>query len=213
MSTIIKDLADIQHKLKAPKGQFNSFGKYKYRSCEDILEAVKPLLAEKSLVLTLEDDIALIGERFYVKATVKVMDAQGGIVTTTAYAREDETKKGMDASQITGSCSSYARKYALSGLFAIDDTKDSDALVPTDEAPATPVKTKPATDTEMTALKEQFNAMCKNHKLNGGAILKYYDLAPKTITKEQLVQLVSGIEGMLSDPKAINELPKEWRMN
>ena len=121
---ISKKLAEIQQKLKAPKGQMNKFGGYKYRSCEDILEAVKPLLGD--LILTVSDDIALVGNRVYVKATATVSDGEH-TVSTTAFAREAETKKGMDDAQITGSASSYARKYALNGLFCIDDTKDADA--------------------------------------------------------------------------------------
>ena len=122
----MKELVDIQSKLKAPKGQYNSFGKYKYRSCEDILEAVKPLLKENNCVLTIADDIILVGDRFYVKAIVTLKNSSGETVTTTAFAREEESKKGMDGSQVTGASSSYARKYALNGMFCIDDTKDSD---------------------------------------------------------------------------------------
>jgi hypothetical protein len=120
------NLAEIQQKLKAPKGQFNDFGKYNYRNCEDILEAVKPLLAEYGATIVLTDDIVLIGNRYYVKATAILSD---GVISysTCAFARESETKKGMDESQITGSSSSYARKYALNGLFAIDDTDDADS--------------------------------------------------------------------------------------
>ena len=119
-------LLRIQSELKAPKGQFNAFGKYKYRSCEDILEALKPLLAREKLILTLSDEMVEIGGRVYVQATATVSD---GSVSqpVTAYAREEETKKGMDGSQITGAASSYARKYALNGLFLIDDAADSDA--------------------------------------------------------------------------------------
>ena len=124
MNDLTNKLAMIQQKLKAPKGQMNTFGKYKYRSCEDILEAVKPLLGE--LVLTISDDIVEVGGRVYVKATVSLSSGSGN-VSTTAFARESDTKKGMDESQITGATSSYARKYALNGLFCIDDTKDSDA--------------------------------------------------------------------------------------
>lgn len=120
-------LKQIQHELKAPKGQFNQYGGYKYRSCEDILEAVKPLLNKYNCSLTITDDIVEVGGRVYVKATTLLTDAAGNKETTTAFAREEEAKKGMDASQITGSASSYARKYALNGLFAIDDTKDADA--------------------------------------------------------------------------------------
>lgn len=125
---INEKLLKIQIELKAPKGQYNSFGKYKYRSCEDILEAVKPLLQENKCTLTIKDDMEQIGDRYYIKATAILADteADNTIITNTAYAREEESKKGMDGSQITGTASSYARKYALNGLFLIDDTKDAD---------------------------------------------------------------------------------------
>ena len=117
----------IQSKLKAPKGQYNSFGKYNYRSCEDILEGVKPLLSEQGLILTIEDSIEMIGDRYYVKATATLSDGTNSI-STSAYAREPLEKKGADASQVTGATSSYARKYALNGLLCIDDTKDADTM-------------------------------------------------------------------------------------
>ena len=120
----VKELAKIQQELKAPKGQYNSFGKYKYRSCEDILEAVKPLL--DGCVLTLNDEIVEVGSRVYVKATASLQNEKGTSFSTSSFAREPASKKGMDESQITGAASSYARKYALNGLFAIDDTVDSD---------------------------------------------------------------------------------------
>lgn len=120
-------VGDIQHKLKAPKGQYNSFGKYNYRSCEDILEGVKPLLKEHNLALLIDDEIVQIGERYYVKATAKITDGRE-FVSATAYAREPDIKKGMDESQITGATSSYARKYALNALLCIDDTKDADTM-------------------------------------------------------------------------------------
>jgi len=119
----MKILNEIQKTLKAPKGQFNAFGKYKYRSCEDILEAVKPLLGEATL--TISDEIILIGDRYYIKATVTLRKHPEN-VSVSAFARESFVKKGMDESQITGAASSYARKYALNGLFCIDDTKDAD---------------------------------------------------------------------------------------
>lgn len=119
-------LAKIQSLIKAPKGQFNSFGKYKYRSCEDIVEAVKPVINELGFYLTLSDEIVNIGDRFYIKATATISNGTE-TYSVSAYAREEESKKGMDGSQVTGASSSYARKYALNGLFAIDDTKDSDA--------------------------------------------------------------------------------------
>lgn len=118
-------LLKIQMELKAPKNQTNSFGGYNYRSCEDIFEAVKPLLKEVGLVLRITDELVNIGERYYIKATAILTDGSDTI-ENTAYAREEETKKGMDGSQITGASSSYARKYALNGLFLIDDVKDSD---------------------------------------------------------------------------------------
>mgnify|MGYP000182182180 FL=1 len=125
---IYEKLTEVQNELKAPKSKYNSFGKYNYRSCEDILEAVKPILKAKRLAMTVKDDVFNIGDRFYIMATVTVFDCESEEkVTTTAYAREDADKKGMDGSQITGSSSSYARKYALNGMFAIDDTKDADS--------------------------------------------------------------------------------------
>lgn len=116
----------IQSTLKAPKGQYNSFGKYKYRSCEDILESVKPLLSKHDCALVITDDVVMLGDRIYVKATAKLISGSEQ-VESSAFAREEDTKKGMDSSQVTGAASSYARKYALNGLFCIDDTKDSDA--------------------------------------------------------------------------------------
>lgn len=126
-SALLLHLAQIQSELKAPKGQRNTFGKYNYRSCEDILEAVKPLLKERGLVILITDDIVQLGERYYVRATATIYDSEGSYISNSALAREEAVKKGMDASQITGATSSYARKYALNGLFAIDDTKDADA--------------------------------------------------------------------------------------
>ncbi|HBL4690880.1 ERF family protein [Citrobacter sedlakii] len=116
-------LAEIQEHLNAPKNQYNSFGKYKYRSCEDILEGVKPLL--KGLFLSITDEIVLIGDRYYVKATATITDGENSH-SASAMAREEESKKGMDSAQVTGATSSYARKYCLNGLFGIDDAKDAD---------------------------------------------------------------------------------------
>ena len=126
-SKINAKLSNIQLELKAPKSQYNSFGKYNYRSCEDIVEAVKPLLAKQGMSLIITDEVVLVGDRFYIKATAKVCDDLEE-VSATAYAREPLEKKGMDEGQITGTASSYARKYALNGLLAIDDTKDADSL-------------------------------------------------------------------------------------
>ena len=123
---MIKNLVYIQNELKAPKSNFNSFGKYRYRSAEDILTGVKPLLQKYNCTMTVSDEITFIGNRFYIKATVTITDEEGNTESVSAYAREDESKKGMDGSQITGTASSYARKYALNGMFLIDDTKDAD---------------------------------------------------------------------------------------
>lgn len=132
-------LQHIQTELKAPKNQKNNFGGYKYRNLESILENVKPLLNKYGAVLTITDDIITVGERIYVKAIATIMSVEDGdSITVSAYAREDVAKKGMDLSQLTGACSSYARKYALNGLFCIDDTKDADGMEPTEEK--TPVR-------------------------------------------------------------------------
>ena len=134
MMGVYAKLLEIQQALKAPKGQRNDFGKYNYRSCEDIVEAVKPLLGEQKAVLTISDEIKMIGERYYIFATAAIVDAETGErVEVTAQAREADSKKGMDPSQVTGATSSYARKYALNGLLAIDDTKDADTQAPTQE--------------------------------------------------------------------------------
>ena len=135
---IYQSLNYIQSNLKAPKGQFNSFGKYHYRSCEDILEGVKPHLQETKTCLVISDEIVTIGEHNYIKATATLYSADGGSVANSAFAKEPLEKKGMDPSQITGATSSYARKYALNGLFCIDDNKDAD----TDEYAAKTTQTK-----------------------------------------------------------------------
>lgn len=124
---VYEKLMQVQCKLKAPKNQFNSFGKYHYRSCEDILEGLKPMLLDVKATVILTDQIKQIGDRYYLEATATFIDIESGEkVSVNSLAREDETKKGMDLAQVTGSVSSYARKYALNGLFCIDDNKDSD---------------------------------------------------------------------------------------
>ena len=139
MSDLFKKLTIVQNELKAPKSQYNNFGKYPYRNCEDILEAVKPLLLKHELCLTVSDRIVDVGERFYVQATVKIGDGQS-VHEVFAYARECDSKKGMDDAQLTGATSSYARKYALNGLFLIDDTKDADSM---DNSKPAPSRAKP----------------------------------------------------------------------
>lgn len=140
----MKELSIIQAKLKAPKGQWNGFGKYNYRSCEDILEALKPLLVAEKCSITISDDIIQVGDRIYIKATCTIHNDKNEEKSVSAFAREPATKKGMDESQITGSTSSYARKYALNGLFAIDDNKDADYLNDGKTPAKTPTQKKPS---------------------------------------------------------------------
>lgn len=153
METIYAKLNAIQSTLKAPKTQENKFGGYKYRKAEDILEAVKPLLKANGCTLTCTDELVLIGERYYIKATATVTSIEdGSSVTTTAYAREEQNKKGMDESQVTGASSSYARKYALNGLLCIDDTADSDTTnVGDSKTPEKPVRKPEPKKAEQTA--------------------------------------------------------------
>lgn len=145
---IYQSLAAIQFKLNVPKTGYNNFGKYKYRSAEDILASLKPLLADQNCALTITDKTEMVGNRIYIVSTATLFNQNGDSISTTAMAREEDDKKGMDASQITGAASSYARKYALNGLFAIDDTADADKLnTPSDYTakPAPQIATKQAT--------------------------------------------------------------------
>lgn len=189
--SIVKTLSEIQADLKAPKGQRNSFGKYNYRSAEDILEAVKPLTSKHGLILTLSDEITLIGDRIYVKATARLTDGEQEVVTV-AFAREEENKKGMDASQVTGAASSYARKYALNGLFCIDDTKDSDATNTHGKAETKPAAKKPAAKKAASGnlfdkSMEHINASKDKVSAAKAVLNKYGD----DFTKEQRTQLES----------------------
>lgn len=167
MGNIDERLIHIQGELKAPKSQENKFGGYKYRSCEDILEAVKPLLKKEKVTLTISDDIIEVGGRVYVKATATLSDGEDTILTS-AFAREAEAKKGMDDSQITGSASSYARKYALNGLFAIDDTKDADATNTHErgKTEAQALDNRPATAAQIMRIKDTIE--------NIAGLLQYY---------------------------------------
>lgn len=183
---IQEKLRKVQATLKAPKGQFNSFGEYKYRSCEDILEAVKPLLAEQGLTMVISDEIVAVGDRIYVKATATIYDEKENI-WNTAYAREAEKKTGMDESQITGTASSYARKYCLNGLFLIDDAKDAD----TDEYRNTvESKTKKDTTGKVTAVHvASIREVIKNEpdKFSEEGICKYFKIKTlEDMTMEQL---------------------------
>lgn len=159
--TFVEKLIAVQTNLKAPKGQYNSFGKYKYRSAEDILNAVKPLNAEQGLLLTLSDESLLIGDWHYIKATATITDGETQ-KSYTAYAREPFTKKGMDDSQITGTASSYARKYALNGLYLIDDTKDAD----TDEYKKQENNVKKINKKQLEQLEKNFNEIAELKKMS-----------------------------------------------
>lgn len=196
---MLEKLRYIQENLKAPKGQYNDFGKYSYRSCEDIFEAVKPLLKEKELVLQLTDELVQIGERYYVKATAKLYD-ENGQVENTAYAREEETKKGMDGSQITGASSSYARKYALNGLFLIDDVKDSDATNQGEDKEPKKV-TKGTSKEEAKATPKQIEILNKFYK--GDSLNKL--LSTNKIEKLEDMPLVKANEIIKGIDKAISE--------
>ena len=183
----MKRLVEVQNNLKAPKGQFNKFGNYKYRSAEDILTAVKPLLAENELSMTIADDICCMPNGWvYVKATVKIFDAETKdlIAENTAFARESESKKGMDSSQITGTASSYARKYALNGMFLIDDTKDAD----TDEYQKQTKQEVPS----MSSLKAMFDTKLTNKEKED--TLKHYKVENlKDLTDEQKIELSNAL--------------------
>jgi hypothetical protein len=183
--SIYGKLSKIQTELKAPKGQTNAFGKYKYRSCEDIMEALKPHLAENNLAIILSDELVNIGDRYYIKASATLTNGKEEIINT-AYAREEESKKGMDSSQVTGASASYARKYALNGLLAIDDTKDSDTTNTHGKAtPQTPQEATEASVTKDNPLANEFigedeiNALQGEFKRTGihePVILKEYNL-------------------------------------
>lgn len=182
---IYEKLLKVQTELKAPKGQYNSFGEYKYRSCEDILEAVKPLLDKNKLTLTLTDTIIPASEtRFYLKATAKVIDIESGeTIENTAFARESDEKKKLDNSQLTGVASSYARKYALNGLLLIDDTKDAD----TDEFQKQTSEKKFITKSQIKKLGELVDdipAMLNYYKIDKIENMSYED-AKKTIERKE----------------------------
>ena len=191
---IIEKLLNIQLELKAPKNQRNNFGGYNYRSCEDILEAVKPLLKANNCTLTISDELVNIGERYYIRATARLTDAEnaGSYYENIAYAREAETKKGMDESQVTGACSSYARKYALNGLFCIDDVKDADATNTHGvESAITVRKEEPKAEAKKASAKqiELINKLVGDKE----AMLAYYKIKKiEDLTIEQASQIISS---------------------
>ena len=161
-------LQQIQSELKAPKNQYNNFGKYKYRNAEDIQEALKPILGKHGHSLTIADEIVAVGDRIYIKALVKLLDpGLNEIAATTAYAREPLSRKGMDEAQVTGATSSYARKYALGGMFLLDDTQDADSMAPDigkaqqKTTPKTPAKPPEKPAKAKTPIQEYLDSMAK----------------------------------------------------
>lgn len=182
----MKELITIQAELKAPKTQVNNFGGYKYRKAEDILEAVKPLLAKQKCTLTITDDIVMVGNRIYVKATATIKNEKGEVETSTGWAREEESKKGMDASQITGASSSYARKYALNGLLAIDDNADSD----------TTNNGQQQTQTQQPAPQQSSTAQYHPNDLNEG--MEYLS---RCINKDNLIWVVQHYKPLTANPQ------------
>ena len=184
----MKELISIQSELKAPKSQYNKFGGYKYRKAEDILEAVKPLLAKQKCTLIITDDVVLIGNRIYVKATATIKNEKGECETTTGWAREEETKKGMDGSQITGASSSYARKYALNGLFAIDDNADSDT---TNDGQHQSLQQQAQTQVQQPATPQYHT-----NDLNEGL-----DFLSRCVNKDNLVWVVQTYKPLTASPQ------------
>lgn len=184
----MKELIAIQSELKAPKSLFNKFGGYKYRKAEDILEAVKPLLNKQKCTLTITDDIVMVGNRIYVKATATIKNEKGECETTNGWAREEESKKGMDGSQITGASSSYARKYALNGLFAIDDNADSDTTNDGQHQEAQ------QTQTQQPAAKQPATSPFHPNDLNEG--LGYLS---RCVSKDNLIWVVQHYQPLCSN--------------
>lgn len=188
-------VCELQNELKAPKNQYNSFGKYKYRSCEDILEAVKPLCKKHKVLLTISDEIVVIDGRYYIKATASLRDySTDSMIVNSALAREEDTKKGMDSSQITGTASSYARKYCLNGLFMIDDTKDLD----TDECHKQ--TTNKSTSSKKSSEKAQGGsnrdkvmALASEKGISAVDLAKKYQLSKDT-TEERFAEVLKEME-------------------
>ena len=189
---------NISNTLKAPKNQYNNFGKYNYRSCEDILEGLKPILKEEKALVILDDNIVQIGNRFYVEATATLIDAETGEkISTKALAREDETKKGMDLAQVTGSVSSYARKYALNGLFCIDDTKDSDAT----NKHGNEQKKKEVNESELNILYSLGESIEKDKNRVDSEVYKKFGKLAVDLTKQEYEKVLNGYKSILEKQK------------
>ena len=213
-------IINIQQKLKAPKTQRNNFGNYNYRSCEDILEAVKPLLEENKCFLVITDEIINLGNRYYVKATAKLINDDGALIAeNNGIAREEESKKGMDGSQITGASSSYARKYALNGLFGIDDTKDSDYTNTTvDEVKATfsqakEIKTPTMDEVKQYLMDKQYTTFSANKFFNYYNNLGWKSKNGKPITDWQKLADVWNKKQLENDNKTYEKLATKGEKN
>ena len=206
--SIYKKLLDVQTELKAPKSQVNEFGNYNYRSCEDILEGLKPLLKQVKATVILTDEIKLVGDRYYVEATCKFVDIEtGDVLENKSLAREDESKKGMDLAQVTGSCSSYARKYALNGMFCIDDVKDSDATnthgkentVNNFNTFSNTSGGKKLSDKQLSRLYALgYKAGFNNDKVKE-QIFKKFNVEPKNLNKQQYDTVCLGYENLIGN--------------
>lgn len=214
-------LMAVQRDLKVPKGRKNTFGNYSYRSAEDILEAVKPILNDNGLTLMLNDTIEVIGDRHYVKATATLVDiATGDNISTSAYAREPQDKKGADVAQVTGASSSYARKYALNGLFCIDDTKDADTdeyrretqgraeqgkQQPKPQTQSKKSQPKPQTQGNMKALWHKLKESMDGMGIDAAMVLavtkeKYGKENGKELTEAELIDLIKNLEAYVNEP-------------
>ena len=199
----MKELITIQSELKAPKSQFNKFGGYKYRKAEDILEAVKPLLAKQKCTLIISDDIVMIGNRIYVKATATIKNEKGEFEEATGWAREEETKKGMDGSQITGASSSYARKYALNGLFAIDDNADSDT---TNTGQQDNILHQAAQQTAQTQQQSQATAQSAQPKYHPDNLAEALEMVKRCVNRDNIKWVMCTYMPLNSNPQFMQAL-------
>lgn len=198
---IQQKLLNVQTTLNAPKNQYNAFGKYNYRNCEDILEALKPYLKENGLTIKFDDSIEMVGDRFYVKSVVTLTDIETGeVVNNTAYAREEESKKGMDGSQVTGASSSYARKYALNGMFCIDDNKDSDSTNKhgKDKEDTSSYTSNGINDKQIKRLYAIASKAGYDAEAIKGLIKKKYNKEIKELTKAEYDHVCNGLEGKVN---------------
>lgn len=191
----MKELIAIQSELKAPKTQVNNFGGYKYRKAEDILEAVKPLLTKQKCTLVITDDIVMVGNRIYVKATATIRNEKGEVEEATGWAREEETKKGMDGSQITGASSSYARKYALNGLLAIDDNADNDTTNDGQQQ-AAQQQAQTQKQKQQTTAQQATTPQYNPNDLNEGLV--YLD---RCVSKDNLIWVVQHYKPLTANPQ------------